>query len=242
MAVRYTKARYFSFIIYPESIPDNWKDCLTKLGLAMAVSPLHDSDEKKDPSTWDDNNDLIINGKHYKKPHYHVLYIAKNPVTVESVRKKIKRVLGVQAVSHMEIIDSVENTFKYLTHESKDAIAKNKHIYDKSDITYINDFDIDRYITLDEGQKRELKNTLLEIIQVNNIVNVSHLFEFLEFHGSEYGISKFDKSFLHDTISANSSAFRLYFDANYQDGYRHKIKPKFDKDTGEILEDKGEQK
>lgn len=77
---------------------------------------------------------------------------------------------------------------------------------------------------------------------MNNIVNVSHLFEFLEFNGSEYGISKFDKSFLHDTISANSSAFRLYFDANYQDGYRHKIKPKFDKDTGEILEDKGEQK
>ncbi|MBF7108747.1 hypothetical protein ITQ99_08855 [Pediococcus pentosaceus] len=47
MAVRYTKARYFSFIIYPESIPDNWQDCLTKLDLAMAVSPLHDCDEKK---------------------------------------------------------------------------------------------------------------------------------------------------------------------------------------------------
>lgn len=52
----------------------------------MAVSPLHDCDEKKDKATWDNNNDLIINGKHYKKPHYHVLYIAKNPVTVESVQ------------------------------------------------------------------------------------------------------------------------------------------------------------
>lgn len=39
----------------------------------MAISPLHDCDQKKDSKTWDDNNDLIVNGKHYKKPHYHVL-------------------------------------------------------------------------------------------------------------------------------------------------------------------------
>ena len=113
MARKYIKSRHFGFIIYPESIPDNWEDCLTKLGVPMAVSPLHDCDEKKDVSTWDDNNDLIINGRHSKKSHYHVLYIAKNPVTVESVRNKVKRVLGIQSVSHIEITDSVENTFKY---------------------------------------------------------------------------------------------------------------------------------
>ncbi|MEO2673886.1 Rep family protein, partial [Enterococcus faecium] len=174
MVVKNTKARYFSFIIYPESIPSDWQECLEKLGLAMAVSPLHDCDEKKDKATWDNNNDLIVNGKHYKKPHYHVLYIAKNPVTTESVRKKIKRALGVKAVSHIEIVDSVENTFKYLTHESKDAVAKNKHVYAKTDIVYLNDFDIDRYIVLDENQKRELKNLLLNIIRKEHLVNVIH--------------------------------------------------------------------
>ena len=226
MVVKNTKARYFSFIIYPESIPSDWQECLEKLGLAMAVSPLHDCDEKKDKATWDNNNDLIVNGKHYKKPHYHVLYIAKNPVTTESVRKKIKRALGVKAVSHIEIVDSVENTFKYLTHESKDAVAKDKHVYAKTDIVYLNDFDIDRYIVLDENQKRELKNLLLNIIRKEHLVNVIHLLDFIEVHGAEHGIQNM----------SDVNGFRLYFDANYQMGYRYNRKPKIDKETGEILD------
>lgn len=236
MVVKNTKARYFSFIIYPESIPTDWRVCLEKLGLAMAISPLHDCDEKKDSKTWDDNNDLIVNGKHYKKPHYHVLYIAKNPVTVESVRNKIKRALGVKSVSHIEIVDSVENMFKYLTHESKDAVAKNKHVYAKKDIVYLNDFDIDRYIVLDESQKRELRNNLLDMIRKEHIVNVIHLLDFIEKSGVEYGINNLRD--VHDVVNANSGGFRLYFDANYQMGYRYNCKPKIDKETGEILADK----
>ncbi|WP_218668851.1 Rep family protein, partial [Staphylococcus hominis] len=51
-------------------------------------------------------------GKVYKKPHYHVLYIARNPVTTESVRKKIKRALGSKSLSHIEIIDGIESVYK----------------------------------------------------------------------------------------------------------------------------------
>ena len=199
----------------------------------MAVSPLHDRDEKKDIKAWDDNNDLIINGKHYKKPHYHVVYIAKNPVTTESVRKKIKRALGVKAVSHIEIVDNVENMFKYLTHESKDAIRNKKHKYSKHDITYINDFDIDRYIVLDETQKRELKNLLLTIIRKEHLVNVVHLLDYIEDHGAEQGVQSM--SDVNDVITANAGGFRLYFDANYQMGYRYNCVPKIDPETGEIL-------
>lgn len=240
MTATYTKARYFAFLIYPESIPSDWQACLEKLGLAMAVSPLHDHDEKKDSKTWDDNNDLIINGKHYKKPHYHVLYVARNPVTVESVRKKIKRALGVKAVSHIEIVDSVENAFKYLTHESKDAIKKHKHMYAKTDIVYLNDFDIDRYVVLDESQKRELKNLLLNIIRKEHLVNVIHLLDFLEAHGAEYGIQ--NMSYVNDVVTANAGGFRLYFDANYQLGYSYnqkataQLQQKVDIETGEIID------
>lgn len=227
MAVRkYIKARNFSCILYPESIPKNWEECLSKLGVSMAVSPLHDKDKS------------AVKGQTYKKGHYHVIYIARNPVTVESVRNKLKRVLGNKAVSHIEIVDNVENMFKYLTHESKDAIKKNKHKYEKKDITYINGFDIDRYITLDESQKRGLKNLLLNIIRKEHLVNVIHLLDVLEVHGAEYGIH--NMSDVNDVVTANSGGFRLYFDANYQMGYRYTVTTtatkKFDKETGEILE------
>lgn len=38
------KARYFTFLLYPESIPEDWELKLELLGVPIAVSPLHDKD------------------------------------------------------------------------------------------------------------------------------------------------------------------------------------------------------
>ena len=184
-----TKARYFTFIIYPESIPEDWEDRLTSLGLAMAVSPLHDKDKSE------------VEGQEFKKAHYHVLYVARNPVTTESVRKKIKRTLGDKSLSHIEIVDNVEHVYLYLTHESKDAIKKNKYKYAKKDIKFINDFDIDRYVFLDENEKRELKNKLLNIVQEKHLVNVIDLMGYLQKYGSEHGIT--NMSDVYDVVTSS---------------------------------------
>ena len=123
---RKEKSRYFTFILYPESIPTNWIQQLELLDVPMAISPLHD----KDLSNVEDQK--------YKKAHYHVIYVAKNPVTSESVRLKIKRLLGDKSIAKVQIVaSSMENMYLYLTHESKDAIAKNKHVYDRKDIKTI---------------------------------------------------------------------------------------------------------
>ncbi|MBU7131387.1 replication protein, partial [Staphylococcus aureus] len=39
------KARYFTFLLYPESIPEDWKMQLELIGIPMAISPLHDKDK-----------------------------------------------------------------------------------------------------------------------------------------------------------------------------------------------------
>lgn len=38
------KARYFTFLLYPESIPEDWQMRLETVGVPMAISPLHDKD------------------------------------------------------------------------------------------------------------------------------------------------------------------------------------------------------
>jgi hypothetical protein len=124
----------------------------------MAISPLHDKDKTERKNLTEDEQKRVDEGeKIYKKAHYHVLYIAKNPVTIESVRNKIKRALGNKALSHVEIVDGIESVYKYLTHESKDAIEKKKYKYDSENIIHLNDFDIERYIFLDESQKTKFK-------------------------------------------------------------------------------------
>ena len=43
----------------------------------------------------------------------------KNPVTADSVRVRIKRALGEKSVAMVQIVLNIENTYLYLTHESK---------------------------------------------------------------------------------------------------------------------------
>lgn len=207
------KARYFTFLIYPESVLADWELKLESLGVSMAISPLHDKDLSG------------VEGQEYKKAHYHVIYVAKNPVTADSVRLKIKRVLGDKSVAKVQIIaHSMENMYLYLTHESKDAVAKKKHKYDKADIKLINNFDIDRYVVFDESEKTEILNLILALIVKFKLQNIIDLNEFVANNGDAYGLPAMNK--INDIIAGKTGIIRLYFDGNYQRGQKEAEKDK----------------
>ena len=217
------KARYFTFLLYPESIPNDWIDNLELIGVPIAISPLHDKDLSD------------VEGQKYKKEHYHVIYVSKNPVTAESVRLKVKRSLGDKSVAMVQIVStSMENMYLYLTHESKDAIAKNKHKYSKADIRLLNNFDIDRYITLDVEDKDDMLNDVCDLIDDHNLANMRELRRFVKLHGVEYGLPSM--KIINSVLRAHTGLIRLYFDAVYQE--RKYGRGDIDKETGEILNDK----
>lgn len=201
------KSRFFTFLLYPdgEGFPTDWEDRLERIGVPIAISPLHDKDKAK--------------GGGYKKRHYHGIYIAKNPVTSESVRNKLKAVLSSEqeeckAVALVQIIhENVESVYLYLTHDSKDAIKKGKYRYDKKDIKHINNFDIERYITVDVETKNMTLRILINLIRHHGIPNVIDLQEFIEENGMDYGI---DENLFFAAIENKTSILKLYFDAAYQ--------------------------
>ncbi|SDB48615.1 Plasmid replication protein [Streptococcus henryi] len=205
------KARYFTFLLYPESIPNDWELKLETLGVPMAVSPLHDKDKSN------------VEGQKYKKPHYHVIYIAKNPVTADSVRKKIKLLLGEKSLAMVQVVLNVENTYLYLTHESKDAIAKKKHVYDKADMKFINNFDIDRYVTLDVEEKAELFNVVVSLIRAYTLQNIFDLYDFIDENGEVYGLNI---NLVNEVISGKTGFMKLLFDGAYQRSKRGEGKQK----------------
>jgi len=217
------KARYFTFLLYPESIPTDWKRQLELIGVPIAISPLHNKDKSN------------IEGQIYKKAHYHVVYVAKNPVTSDSVRKKIQRVLGDKSVAKVQIVvQSMENIYLYLTHESKDAIEKHKHKYPKSDIMLLNNFDIDRYVTLDVEDKDDMLNAVCDLNDDHDIANMRELRRFVRLHGSEYDLPSM--KIINSVLRSHTGLIRLYFDAVYQE--RRYGRQDVDKETGEILSDK----
>lgn len=198
------KSRFFTFLLYPESIPSDWENKLELLGVPIAVSPLHDLDISS------------VEGQQFKKPHYHVIYVSKNPVTADSVRNKIKRSLGENSVALVKIIvSSVENMYLYLTHESKDAVAKNKFKYSRKDIILINNFDIDRYISLDVEDKEDMLNNVCEMIDDYDLANMRELRRFVKENGTERDLPSM--KVINSVLRSHTGLIRLYFDAVYQE-------------------------
>ena len=94
---------------------------------------------------------------------------------------KIKRLLGDKSIAKVQIvIRSMESMYLYLTHESKDAVEKKKHKYSKHDISLLNNFDIDRYITLDVKDKDDMLNDVCDLIDDHNLANMRELRRFFK--------------------------------------------------------------
>ncbi|HIA7028159.1 TPA: replication protein [Staphylococcus aureus] len=213
------KARYFTFLLYPDSLPEDWEMKLESIGVPIAISPLHDKDLSD------------VKGQKYKKAHYHVIYVAKNPVTADSVRKRIQRTLGNKSVAMVQIVvQSMENMYLYLTHESKDAIAKNKRVYDKKDIKLLNNFDIDRYITLDVEDKDDMLNDVCDLIDEHGLANIRELRRFIRVHGAKHNLPSM--KIINSVLRSHTGLIRLYFDAVYQE--RKYGRSDVDTETGEL--------
>lgn len=151
------KKRYWAFVLYPESAPENWREILQQTGLSICVSPLHDKD--------------INPTGEKKKAHYHIILCYSGPTTfkcVKAITDSLNQPIPIA-------LEQVRGYFRYLTHKDNPE----KYQYDEKDITTINDFDIDNYNDLSVSQINAIKIELQKIIRDNNIYEYCDLLNFL---------------------------------------------------------------
>lgn len=67
------RTRNWTFILYPESAPENWRDIIDDIHIEWVESPLHDKD-------------LNATGEP-KKPHWHILLLYESVKTYEQVKE-----------------------------------------------------------------------------------------------------------------------------------------------------------
>ena len=152
------KKRYWAFVLYPESAPENWQELLQQTGLSCCVSPLHDKD-------------IDEGTRKQKKPHYHIILCYSGPTT-ENVVKRITDSLNCPKPIALE---QVRGYFRYLTHKDNPEKAQ----YNDKDITTINDFDIDNYNDLSVSQINAIKVELFKLIDNLHIVEYCTLIDYL---------------------------------------------------------------
>lgn len=152
------KERYWTFIMYPDSRPDNWKEILQETGLQIGISPLHDKDKNADETQ--------------KKEHYHVLLTFQGPTTYKRVAKLIEPINGTipkRVVSPIGMI-------RYFTHKDNPEKAQ----YNEEEIISINGFDVKEFNGITKTMEKALKEAIIDLIRIKDIYEYSELIEYLK--------------------------------------------------------------
>lgn len=162
MKKKIIKKRYWAFVAYPESLPDDWLEKLQIQGIAMAISPLHDKD-------LDPTGEL-------KKPHYHIILVYNGPTTYNNVLELTVSVNGTIPI----YLESVRGMYRYLTHRDN----PDKHQYDDTEIKKLNGFDYDVYISTSEIL--EIKKEILNLIDDMKIIEYAALINYCRKNRTDY--------------------------------------------------------
>ena len=146
--------RSWAFVIYPESLPENWKQIITDTGLPMAISPLHDKD-------------VNPTGEE-KKAHYHVICYYENATTYNNVKQNVTdRLNGTIPIK----LESMRGMYRYHLHLDNPE----KYQYDDRDRMFFNGFDID---FASKPTRTEINKLIREI---HTFINDNDIFEYIDF-------------------------------------------------------------
>ena len=146
--------RSWAFVMYPESMPENWQEIITELGLPMAISPLHDKD--------------INPTGEQKKAHYHVICYYENSTTYNNVKTNVCDRLNATIPQKLE---SIRGMFRYHIHLDNPE----KYQYDDRDRQFFNGFDIDLANKLTRTETLKYLLQVYEYCDSNNISEYSVL-------------------------------------------------------------------
>lgn len=151
------KCRNWAFAMYPESMPENWREIIQESGLACAVSPLHDKDVNPDGEQ--------------KKAHYHVIVCFDGPTTYNNVLEFTKKLNATIPID----LQSIKGMYRYHIHLDNPE----KYQYDDRDRTFFNGFDISSVNELTKTEVNKYKRDILVFIEDNNIIEYADLLNVL---------------------------------------------------------------
>lgn len=158
MEKKEVKKRNWAFVVYPESLPAEWKNILRESGLQCAISPIHDKD-------LDPTGDV-------KKPHYHVIAVYGSPTTYRNVKSLTDRLNGPAP----QALEQVRGYYRYLTHKDNPEKAQ----YNENEIETINGFNILDFVEMTKSEVLSYKRQLQTLIRDADILEYSDFMDLLQ--------------------------------------------------------------
>lgn len=151
------KHRYFQFIVYQDSAPDDWREILRKSLGKYAISPVHSADEE------------------ISKPHWHVIYKHGNPCSLDFAKSVIPG--GIAANGYVEPCLHPGNAQRYLVH--LDQPEKEQFKGGVNEIDLLNGFPLDLSRDLTKSEVREIRRKVYDWIKEHGICEYAELIDSL---------------------------------------------------------------
>lgn len=176
------KKRNWTFVLYPESAPKDWREQLKISGLMSAISPLHDKDVNPTGEP--------------KKAHYHILLVYSGPTTYNAVAKFTASLNA----TIPQPLESVRGMYRYFSHKDNPE----KYQYDEAEITTVNGFNIADLVELTKSEVNAIKVSILKLIREVDIYEYSGLVDFLIDNEmlTEYDVAINNTFFFHTYITS----------------------------------------
>ena len=145
------RARTWTFVQYPESAPENWRDILDGYHIPWVESPLHDKDVNPDGTA--------------KKAHRHVILLFDG-------KKSFEQVKDITDALNAPIPQKTANTkglVRYLIHMDNPE----KHQYKREDIICHSGADIEQYFEISSASRERILWDIMEFIRDEKITSYS---------------------------------------------------------------------
>ncbi len=151
-----TRTRNWTFVLYPESAPTDWRDIINDMHLEWIESPLHDKD-------------INANGE-AKKPHIHILVLFGNVKSFEQVK---------------EITDKLNCPIPERCHNAKALVRYMAHLdnpekaqYSKDSIIAHGGIDLASLLRPSSSERYTIIRDILGFVGDNNITEYWQLVDY----------------------------------------------------------------
>lgn len=150
------RTRNWTFILYPESAPENWLDILNDMHIQFIVSPLHDKD--KEPGT---------EGEEFKKAHYHIVLKFQTKKSYEQICE-ITNQLNCPIPKRVHDFQTIVRYLCHLDHP-------HKYQYPTSEIQSFGGIDIEEYLTPLSAMRHMYIRQMIDYVEENDITEFRDL-------------------------------------------------------------------
>lgn len=155
-AINDDRIRNWSFILYPESAPENWRDIIDELHIQWLESPIHDRDT-------DANGEL-------KKPHIHILLLfdgKKSFTQIKEITENLNSPIPQKVASARGLV-------RYFLHLDNPEKAQ----YEAADIISHGGADSAEYLKPTSSTRYMLIKEMMDFVDENNIVEMRDLLSY----------------------------------------------------------------